>query len=87
MVLFPLACPAIYVECKACFFNAALIRGFLSINLPLQNRSRGHALVVTEFNLQSYKMTVNLSNVNTAALTSSKLGWLLKEAKYRVTSL
>ena len=63
-----------YAEPKACFINAALVGGMLSINLPLQNRSRLHALVVTEVDIQLYKMTVNLSNIGIAALTSSKLG-------------
>ena len=66
-------CPAMYAE-RACFINAALVGGMLSIHLPLQNRSRLHTLVVTEFDVRSYKMVVNLSNVGIAALTSSKLG-------------
>ena len=53
---------------------AALVGGMLSIDLPLQNRSRLHALVVTEFYVRSYKMTVNLFDVGIAARTSSKLG-------------
>ena len=58
-----------YAERKACFINAALVGGMLSINLLLQNRSRLHALVVTEFDVRSYKMTVNLSKVGITALT------------------
>ena len=68
MVLCPHACPAVYAERKACFINAALVGGMLSVDLPLQNRSRLHALVVTEYDARSYKMTVNLSKVGIAAL-------------------
>ena len=69
MVLCPHTCPQINAERKACFINAALVGGMLSINLLLQNRSRLHALVVTEFDVRSYEMTVNLSKVGITALT------------------
>ena len=51
MMLCPHTCPAMYAERKACFINAALVGGMLSINLPLQNRSRLHPLGVTEFDV------------------------------------
>ena len=42
MVLCPHTCPAMYTEHKACFINAAMVGGMLSIDLPLQNKSRLH---------------------------------------------
>lgn len=68
-MLCPHTYPKMYAERKACFINAALVGGMLSIDLPLQNRSRLHALVVIEFDVRSYKMTANLSNVAITALT------------------
>ena len=69
MVLCPHTCPKMYAERKPCFINAALVGGMLSIDLPLQNRSHLHALLVIEFDVRSYKMTVNLSKVAITALT------------------
>ena len=39
----------------------------LSIDLRLQNRSHLHALVITKFDIRSYKMRLNLSNIGIAA--------------------
>ena len=77
-----LPCPhislAMFAERKTWFINAALVGGMLSINFPLKNRSRLHVLVVTEFDVLTHKMTVNLSKLALQLLLHLSLAGYLK---------
>ena len=46
---------------KKCFNKAALVGGVLLVVLPLQNKSFLQILVVRQFDVRLYKITVNLS--------------------------
>ena len=67
-----------FAERKTCFINAALVGGMLSINFPLKNRSRLYVLVVTEFDVLTYKMTLNLSKLALQLLLHLSLAGYLK---------